>query len=334
MLAIWLLSCAWGWATRVAVTLPLASYTWVSTSRFQSGSAGTLGVLLALAPVYRLMMRASPGCTSFNWALSTANRAEPSRCDEISSACNGMVAPFTLAMSPCVVCNQSPALKGWPKVTGTLAWACALGAATSTQGLAPSAQVNGALAIGVDAGGSIGPVMEGGKPLEGGATVEGGVGSSPPLLLPPPQPDKAARNNRPDNHLWCLLWRTCFRISVVFIGILGAQLAFQTWTGTRLGPVAMAEPWHQASMERFFGKRQTANVCRAMWARFKVVSIPRFSQLSEAGWLHAKLVVTALLRLFRPIQGPGQGPLSTGAVVEIVGHKIQSRYSVRGAAPL
>ena len=87
-------------------------------------------------------------------------------------------------------------------------------------------------------------------------------------------------------------------------------------------------------MEKFFGKRQTANVCKAMWARFKVVLIPRFSQLSEAGWLHAKLVVTALLLLFRPIQGPGQGPLSTGAVVEIVVHKIQSRYPVRGAAPL
>ena len=245
-----------------------------------------------------------------------------------------MVAPLTLAMSPPVECNQSPALNGWPKVTGTLVWVCALGAATSTQVMAPSAQLNGALAIGVGAGGSIGPVMEGGKPLEGGATVEGGVGSSPPLLLPPPQPDKAARNNRPDSHLWCLLWRTCFRISVVFIGILGAQLALQVWAGIRLGPDAMEGVRREVSMEAFFGKRQTANVCRAMWARFKVVSIPRFSQLSEAGWLHAKLVVTALLRLFRPIQGPGQGPLSTGAVVEIVGHKIQSRYPFRGAAPL
>ena len=108
--------------------------------------------------------------------------------------------------------------------------------------MAPSAQLNGALAIGVGAGGSIGPVMEGGNAgsvVVGGKPLEGGVTSSPPLLLPPPQPDKAARNNRPDNHLWCLLWRTCFRISVVFIGILGAQLALQAWTGIRLGPDAM-----------------------------------------------------------------------------------------------
>ena len=87
-------------------------------------------------------------------------------------------------------------------------------------------------------------------------------------------------------------------------------------------------------MEKFFGKRQTANVCRAMWARFKVVSIPRFSQLSEWGRLHAKLVVTALLLLFRPIQGPGQGPLSAGALVEIVGQKIKAGYPFRGAEPL
>ena len=87
-------------------------------------------------------------------------------------------------------------------------------------------------------------------------------------------------------------------------------------------------------MEKFFGKRQTANVCRAMWARFKVESIPRFSQLSEWGRLHAKLIVTALLLLFRPIQGPGQGPLSTGALVEIVGHKIKAGYPFRGAEPL
>ena len=101
-------------------------------------------------------------------------------------------------------------------------------------------------------------------------------------------------------------------------------LAPTRWRGVR----------REVSMEAFFGKRQTANVCRAMWARFKVVSIPRFSQLSEAGWLHAKLVVTALLRLFRPIQGPGQGPLSTGALVEIVGHKIKAGYPFRGAEPL
>ena len=72
-----------------------------------------------------------------------------------------MVAPFTLAMSPCVVCNQSPALNGWPQVTGSLAWACALGAATSTQVMAPSAQLNGALAIGVGAGESATTTLSG-----------------------------------------------------------------------------------------------------------------------------------------------------------------------------
>ena len=101
-------------------------------------------------------------------------------------------------------------------------------------------------------------------------------------------------------------------------------LAPTRWRGAR----------REVSMEKFFGKRQTANVCKAMWARFKVVLIPRFSQLSEGRRLHAKLVVTALLLLFRPIQGPGQGPLSTGALVEIVGHKIKAGYPFRGAEPL
>ena len=67
---------------------------------------------------------------------------------------------------------------------------------------------------------------------------------------------------------------------------------------------------------------------------FKVVSIPRFAQLSEAKRRRAKLIVTALLLLFGPIQGPRQGPWPSSVVVEIVGGKNQARDQIGGAAPL
>ena len=109
--------------------------------------------------------------------------------------------PLTLAMSPCVVCSQSPALKGWPKVTGSLGWVWGLVEATSMHVMAPSAQLNAFVAIG---GGSVGVSVGMGAGGNSGLALgaEGSVGSSceKEAALPPPQLAKEARKNRLGSH--------------------------------------------------------------------------------------------------------------------------------------
>ena len=132
------------------------------------------------------------------------------------------------------MCSQSPASNGWPKVTGRLACAWELVEATSTQVIAPSAQLDGALGIGTGAEGNVGCVIEDeGKPPDdgvstpgGGAIADGLVSSSPPLL-PPPQPDKAAINSMAGSHLFWVFLGEYFRIAVVFMEIFGTQLTLQ-----------------------------------------------------------------------------------------------------------
>ena len=124
------------------------------------------------------------------------------------------------------MCSQSPASNGWPKVTGRLACAWELVEATSTQVIAPSAQLNGALGIETGAEGTEGCVTDEGKPPDGGAIADELASSSPPLL-PPPQPDNAAINNTDDSHLCWLFLEEYFRIAVVFMEVFGTQLTLQ-----------------------------------------------------------------------------------------------------------
>ncbi|MDE2415024.1 MAG: hypothetical protein KGM60_09720 [Comamonadaceae bacterium] len=111
-------------------------------------------------------------------------------------------------------------MNGWPKVTGTLAWAWALPDATSTQVIASAAHLNGDCGIGVGAAGNegwVGSVDIGGcvdgaegvvevtglKVIEVDAAL-GVMGDIPSAvnslpLLPPPQAERLARTSRPDN---------------------------------------------------------------------------------------------------------------------------------------
>ena len=83
--------------------------------------------------------------------------------------------------------------------------------------MAPAAQLNGAVAIGMGGGGSM--TVGGG----GNFGSSGEMGAA--LPLPPPQPDMAAKKNKPDSHLRRSPWRVCVRINGVFTEIFGVQCA-------------------------------------------------------------------------------------------------------------
>src|SRR5690606_4998921 len=79
-----------------------------------------------------------------------------------------------------LACFQSPALKGWPKVTGTLACVMALVEATSTQVMAPGAQLKGVLMTGTVGAGGLAATSSAGAEAPG-AGAAGTVVSGPDL---------------------------------------------------------------------------------------------------------------------------------------------------------
>lgn len=94
------------------------------------------------------IVRFSLGNRLDSCVLRTANRTVPSEWLETSSICSGIATPFASRASNDAPAGRSPALKGWPKVIGTLACAAVLVDPTLMQVMACGSQLGPVLYAG------------------------------------------------------------------------------------------------------------------------------------------------------------------------------------------